>query len=59
MSPEVSAKSGSPLSMVVVRSRMRDPGHGLRPVEGPYPLTPALSPWERGHAVDAARGGDK
>jgi hypothetical protein len=25
-----------------------DPGEGIRPIDGPYPLTPALSPWERG-----------
>jgi hypothetical protein len=27
--------------------RPRDPGEGFRSSEGPYPLTPALSPWER------------
>jgi len=26
-----------------------DPGEGIRPIDGPYPLTPALSPWERGN----------
>jgi hypothetical protein len=25
-----------------------DPGEGLRPIDRPYPLTPTLSPWERG-----------
>jgi hypothetical protein len=25
-----------------------DPGEGLRAYDRPYPLTPALSPWERG-----------
>jgi hypothetical protein len=25
-----------------------DPGEGLSPIDGPYPLTPTLSPWERG-----------
>jgi len=29
----------------IVRS---DPGEGLQHIDKPYPLTPALSPWERG-----------
>ena len=28
-----------------------NPGEGLRSIDRPYPLTPALSPWERGHSV--------
>jgi len=31
-----------------------DPGEGLRPIERPYPLTPTLSPWERGRTFGAA-----
>jgi hypothetical protein len=25
-----------------------DLGEGMRPIDGPYPLTPTLSPWEWG-----------
>jgi len=28
--------------------RSCDPGEGIRSIDGPYPLTPTLSPWERG-----------
>lgn len=28
--------------------RICDPGEGLIAIDKPYPLTPALSPWERG-----------
>jgi hypothetical protein len=31
-----------------------DPGEGINPTDGPYPLTPALSPWERGATEFAA-----
>src|SRR5258708_34421647 len=27
--------------------RRGDPGEGLRSIDGPHPLTPTLSPWER------------
>ena len=30
------------------RGRRVAPGVGLRPIDKPYPLTPTLSPWERG-----------
>src|SRR6202012_4604982 len=36
------------------RGRRAAPGEGLRSSEGPYPLTPTLSPWERGRTVLAA-----
>jgi hypothetical protein len=28
--------------------RVSDPGEGIRLIDRPYPLTPTLSPWERG-----------
>src|SRR6202048_261506 len=31
--------------------RLGDPGEGLRPIDRPYPLTPARSPWERGNTA--------
>jgi sulfate transport system permease protein len=34
--------------------RLGDPGEGLRTIDRPYPLTPALSPWERERAVAVA-----
>ena len=43
---ELIASSVSPLPGGEVGSRS-DPGEGLRPIGRPYPLTPALSPWER------------
>jgi hypothetical protein len=33
--------------------RVGDPGEGLSSIDRPYPLTPTLSPWERGHTVVA------
>jgi len=30
-----------------------DPGEGIRLIDRPYPLTPALSPWERGNTERA------
>ncbi len=27
-----------------------DPGEGMRSIDRPYPLTPTLSPWERGRS---------
>src|ERR1019366_6694044 len=36
------------------RGRRAAPGEGLRSIDRPYPLTPTLSPWERGPtSVDA------
>src|SRR4051812_44553255 len=32
-----------------------DPGEGFSSIERPYPLTPTLSPWERGRTFDGAR----
>jgi hypothetical protein len=41
--------------------RFCDPGEGMRPIERPYPLTPTLSPWERGRtelvAITFSRNG--
>src|SRR5262249_23756301 len=37
----------SPLSQRERSDRLRDPGEGFRSIDRPYPLTPALSPWER------------
>src|SRR5258705_48373 len=34
-----------------------DPGEGLQPHDRSYPLTPTLSPWERGRISVAARFG--
>src|SRR6202795_4370496 len=34
--------------------RVSDPGEGLRTIDRPYPLTPTLSPWERGPTVVAS-----
>jgi hypothetical protein len=31
-----------------------DPGEGIRPIDRPYPLAPALSPWERGSTESRA-----
>ena len=36
------------------RGRREAPGEGLRPHDRPYPLTPTLSPWERGRTSVAA-----
>jgi hypothetical protein len=33
--------------------RSCDPGEGVRRIERPYPLTPTLSPWERGYTDPA------
>ena len=30
--------------------RSCDPGEGMRSIDRPYPLTPTLSPWERGRS---------
>ena len=44
---ELATRSVSPLPEGEVGSHS-DPGEGLRPIDRPYPLTPALSPRERG-----------
>jgi hypothetical protein len=31
-----------------------DPGEGIRRIDRPYPLTPTLSPWERGSTEPGA-----
>jgi hypothetical protein len=36
------------------RGRRAAPGEGLSSDDRPYPLTPTLSPWERGRTVVAA-----
>ena len=36
------------------RGRRVAPGEGLRSIDRPYPLTPTLSPWERGRTAAAA-----
>jgi hypothetical protein len=38
----------------VGRGRCVAPGEGLRSIDRPYPLTPTLSPWERGRTVVVA-----
>jgi hypothetical protein len=58
---ELTLGSVSPLPLGEVGSpRQRvsavagDTGEGLRSIDRPYPLTPTLSPWERGRtSVDA------
>jgi hypothetical protein len=50
---ELAANSVAPLPLGEVGLRS-DPGEGLRPVDRPYPLTPALSLWEREHTCVAA-----
>jgi hypothetical protein len=44
------ASSIPPLAMGEVGLRS-NPGEGLRPIDRPYPLTPTLSPWERGRTA--------
>jgi hypothetical protein len=34
--------------------RLGDPGEGMWPIERPVPLTPTLSPWERGRTEHVA-----
>ena len=34
--------------------KLRDPGEGFSPIDRPYPLTPTLSPWERGRTDGVA-----
>jgi hypothetical protein len=46
MESQFATGSVPPLPRREVGSRS-DPGEGLSPIEGPYPLTPTLSPWER------------
>ena len=46
---------GVGFTSLIGRGRRAAPGEGLRSIDGPYPLTPALSPWERGRS--AALGG--
>ena len=36
------------LSLGEKSDRVSDPGEGTRFIDRPYPLTPTLSPWERG-----------
>jgi hypothetical protein len=51
-SPLLLGEVGSPLAM---RSIVQcDPGEGLRPIGRSHPLTPALSPWERGRTDHVA-----
>jgi len=58
---ELAAGSVAPLPLGEVGSpRQRfsavrcDTGEGLRAIDRPYPLTPTLSPWERGRTDGAA-----
>jgi hypothetical protein len=41
------------------RGRRVAPGEGLQPTDRPYPLTPTLSPWERGCTWVAERLGSR
>src|SRR6266403_4864363 len=53
-------KASHPVRVVfaspVGRGRRVAPGEGLSPNDRPYPLTPALSPWERGWTAAWVRG---
>ena len=42
------------LTSPIGRGRRVTPGEGLRSNDRPYPLTPALSPWERGRTAVVA-----
>jgi hypothetical protein len=42
------------LTSPIGRGRRVAPGEGFFSIDEPYPLTPALSPWERERTVDAA-----
>ena len=41
------------LTSPIGRGRRVAPGEGLRSIDRPYPLTPALSRWERERTADA------
>jgi hypothetical protein len=45
---------GIGLTSPMGRGRRAAPGEGLFSIDRPYPLTPALSPWERGHTAVVA-----